>query len=379
MSQKVPLYRAVIKDAAGDFVEMHEYISLKYGGSLNRSTEAHLVVALKSEKVNTLTTAILLAELSIYRWDDPDDSSTERLVWWGKLTTLNYSLDKTKAEAMLVFTDRAGLLNNRYVADDYSVTPAVDASAILWDLISITQAKVSGATNVGDLGIIQGSAPVSKPREPEKDLQNRTILDVMVAFSSYQDGMDWEITPTPKNQSKGIFNTFFTGSGQLYHKGHTIETPLVYYVDDTGEQKYNNIKSISVNEDGETYANETIVLGATIEESQLSSQAENATQQLVYGLYEDRKSETSVSEQDTLDDKAAERLKVKGVVPFNVKLTLLPLQNPRFGSYDVGDIFTVKLKHYNFRNFEKQYRLYRFTVTVKAGKAEEIEFELNNV
>lgn len=240
-------------------------------------------------------------------------------------------------------------------------------------------AETTNYTIVGDLGIVQGSAPASKNRQPEKDLQNRTILDVMQAFSEYEDGIDWEITPTPRNQSIGFFNTYYAGIGQQYHKGNEIDTPLTYYVDDTEALKFNNLQSVSVDEEASEYVNEMLILGATDGESQIGSSDGNAQQQIAFGLFEEIKSETSISEQDTLDDRAAEELASKSVIPFRIKAKLLPLQRPRFGTFDVGDIFTVRVRYYGFRNFTAQYRLYKMTVSVDDTGIEKLDLTLDNI
>ena len=374
-----PRYRVIITNAANENVEMHAFSSLKYGYSLNRGSGAELSMPLTSSKLDTLSTAPLNSWLSVYRWDDPNDQSTERLVWYGLLIDLSYNMGDTSSSITMRYGDRASLLSYRLVPRDYSVTSATDASQILWDLIDNSQQIVAGATVVGDLGIVQGGAPVSKNRQPLKDLQNRTILDIMISYSENIDGLDWEITPTPRNQSSGIFNTYYRGAGQLYHKGQEIGVPLIYHVDVTNELKYNNVKTVDIQETGSDYANDVLVLGATIEEAQLYARSENEPQQLVYGLFQKVHSETSISEQVALDDRADEELNARNNIPYNIKLSMLPLQQPRFGTFDVGDIFTFKFKFYDFRDFTRQYRLYRLTVTVDNNGIETMDFELNNI
>lgn len=375
----VPRYRVIIEDATGEYVQMHRFSSLKYGYSLNRGTIAELVMPMNSDKLDNLTTATLNSWIRVYRWDDENDQSTERLVWYGLLTDISYGLDENSGNVTMRYSDIASLLSYRLVPRTYSVTTPTDASQILWELIDDSQSIMVGGDVVGNLGITQGSAPASKNRQPEKDLQNRTILEVLQAFSEYEDGIDWEITPTPRNQSIGIFNTYYAGAGIQYHKGSVLNIPLTYHVGADNEMKYNNVKSVDVSESGSDYANDVLALGATIEEAQLFSRAENEPQQLVYGLFQDVVSETSISEQATLDDKASEELNARASIPYNIKLSLFPLETPRFGTFDVGDIFTFNFRFYNFRNFSRQYRLYRFTVNVDDNGVEKMDLELNNI
>lgn len=379
---ELPLYRVVVVDNNGDWTEMHRFESLSFGYSLNRSSIAELTLSLTSEdvssKLNELNTATLSSWLRIYRWSDRNDKRTERLVWYGRLFDPTYNITEDSGSVVLRYKDLAGILAHRRVSKDYTVSTATDASQILWNLINDSQSITYAGTVVGDLGIVQGAAPVSKNRQPEKDLRNRTILDVMTSFSEYEDGIDWEITPTPRNQNIGLFNTYYRGSGQLYHKGHQNETKLIFHRSTDGTQKYNNISGIAVDELGSEYANDITMLGATIEESQLFSEAEDPGQ-LTRGLYQQTLSETNISEQDTLDDKATEELNARATIPNNIGLQMIPLQNPVFGTFDVGDIFTVQMKYYNFRDFSLPYRLYRFTVNVDDNGVETLNFELGNI
>ena len=58
---------------------------------------------------------------------------------------------------------------------------------------------------------------------------------------------------------------------------------------------------------------------------------------------------------------------------------MLPLQQPRFGTFDVGDIFTVDYKNYHFREFTEQYHLYKLSVTVDNNGVEKMDLELAHI
>lgn len=377
--EKAPYYRVTIEQPDGTVVEMNQFVNLTFSYGLNRGSTAQLTLSLKDSKLTELSSSPLYTWLRVYRWDDPEDHTTERLAWRGLLFEPSYTLSESLGTITLLYKDLAAVLAHRTVDRTYSVTTPTDASAILWDLINTTQSKLSGAVNVGDLGIVQGAAPTSKNRQPEKDLQNRPILDVLVSFSEYIDGIDWEITPTPINNSEGIFNTYFTSVGAQYHKGNVITTPLTYFINADNEQLYNNIKSLKVTEAGTDYANSILALGAQIEEVQYYSESADTTQQEAVGLFQDTITETNITEQTTLDDRADEELASRTNLPINIKLSMMPLQAPRFGVYDVGDIFTVRVKVYDFRDFTRQYRLYGITVNVDENGVEEIELDLGNI
>jgi len=377
--EQAPYYRITIEQPDGTVVEMNQFVNLQFSYGLNRGSTAQLTLSMKDSKLTELSSSPLYTWMRVYRWDDPADPLTERLVWKGLLFEPAYTLSESLGTITMLYKDVGGILGHRTVDRDYSVTTPTDASAILWDLIDITQNKMSGAVNVGDLGIVQGAAPASKNREPEKDLRNRPILDVLVSFSEYIDGIDWEITPTPINNSEGIFNTYFTAIGAQYHKGNIVTTPLTYFVNADNEQLFNNIKSLQVTESGTDYANSILALGAQIEEEQYFSESSDATQQEAVGLFQDTITETNITEQTTLDDRADEEVASRTNLPINIKLRMMPLQAPRFGVYDVGDIFTVRVKVYDFRDFTRQYRLYGITVNVDENGVEEIDLDLGNI
>lgn len=375
--QKQPYYRLALEDATGSEVELAKALNFRYGYALNDGSAALITCSLSDVDLSDITTSPLYVYIRIYRWDDPDDESTERLVWYGKLFDLSWDIDESVGTVTFLFFDLASQLQNRRVDRLETVSTPTDASTIMWNLINTTQTKqTSDFVTVGDLGIIQGTLTASKNREPELDLRNRPILEVLISFSENIDGVDWEITPTPINNSEGIFNTYFTTSGALYHKGNEVQIPLTLYVDGTLEQRENNIKALSVQELGSSYANSILALGSQIEEQQYYSEAENEAQQKVVGLFEDVLSATGVSEQDNLDDKAEEEVNRRIQIPREISVDLLPLQDPRFGTFDVGDIFTIRCKVYNFRDFTQQYRLYKLTVNVNENGVETMKLDL---
>lgn len=379
MAQKQPFYRVVIRGANGQSFEINKFTSVKFVYSLNSAGNAELQIPVNDLKINPITTTALTTWIRIYRWDDKNDPSTEKLMWYGLLYDVSYGNEDLQGNVSLRYRDIAGILASRRVDRDYSVTTATDASQILWDLINTTQTKTAGGVVVGNLGIIQGAAPASKNREPNKDLRSRTILDVMQSFANNIDGIDWEITPTPVNSSIGIFNTYYRGASELYHKGNVISTPLVYHADDTSLMKLNNVKSTSVDENGGEYANDMLVLAATIDESQLYAVAENIPQKKAIGLFEDVKSFTELSVQDTIDDRAVEQLNSTLNIPKNIDIKMLPLQQPRLGTFDVGDIFTFDYKNYQFREFVEQFRLYKLSVNVDNNGVETMDLELAHI
>lgn len=379
MAQKQPFYRVVIQGSNGQSFEINKFTSIKFVYSLNSAGNAELQIPVNDLKINPITTSPLTTWIKIYRWDDKDIPSTEKLVWYGLLYDVSYGNEDVQGNVSLRYRDIAGILASRRVDRDYAVTTAIDASQILWDLIDTTQSKTAGGVVVGNLGITQGAAPASKNREPKKDLRSRTILDVMQSFSNNIDGIDWEITPTPVNSSVGIFNTYYRGADELYHKGNVISTPLVYHADDTSLMKLNNVQSASVDEVGAEYANDMLILAATVDESQLYAVSENIPQKKAIGLFQDVKSFTELSVQDTIDDRATEELNSTLNIPKNIDLKMLPLQQPRFGTFDVGDIFTVDYKNYHFREFVEQYRLYKLSVTVDNNGVEKMDFELAHI
>lgn len=368
-----PIYRAVIETAVtDDYIEFNKFTSLKYSYYLNRGSVAELTCPLNYEKVTVISKSTRQVWLRVYRRDTANDS--EYLVWYGKLYECSYSGDENAATLVMKFENVVNLLANRYVPSDYSVTTATDQSDILWALINNTQLLTGG-----NLGITRGAAPVSKNRTAVTELQNRTIKDVMESYSEVIDGVDWEITPTPKNPAIHIFNTYFTTTGAKYHKGDTVTTPITYIVDNAGASSLNNASSFSITEQGKDFANSIKVLGATVDEATVTSTAQDAASITAYGLFEKVSQESTLEEQSTVDDRADELLSALSIVPLAINFKLIPHVQPRVGTYDVGDIFSVRFQYYDAVIFETDYRVYGIAITVDENGVENVSLDLNVV
>ena len=137
--QKRPYYRLALTDASGKEVELEKALNFSFGYSLNDGSTASITSSLKDAKLVDLTTSPLYVSVRIYRWDDPDDGSTERLVWYGKLFDLDWNVDSAVGTVTLLFRDLASQLQYRLVSRIYSVETNTDASDIMWELIDDTQ------------------------------------------------------------------------------------------------------------------------------------------------------------------------------------------------------------------------------------------------
>lgn len=370
-----PAYKATIIASSGEYFEMGKFFSLQFGYSLNRGTQAMLVLSMEDVKLSAETKAIRQSWLRVERRDDPSDASSPyRLVWYGNLYSAKASGGPDTAQMTLMYEDLASLLGSRYTAKGYQVLVATDQSDILWEAIDDTQSET-----YGDLGIVRGSYPVSHNRTAAKDLQSRSILDVLTSYSEINYGIDWEITPTPYSSDIGIFNTFYKGDSYQYHKGEALTTILRYKVGTHGTLYNNNVVAYEITEDGEKFANRVAVYGAATTATQLTGTSEDVVSQSNYKLFEKHVSEPDVSVQSTLEDKSALYLNDFVQIPKDIKFTMMPLLGPRFGTFDVGDIFNVDFQHGTALAFIGQYRLYKFTVTVDNSGVEKMNFELNVV
>ena len=375
MSTVAPSYKATIIASSGEYFEMGEFLSLQFAYSLNRGTQAMLVLSMEDSKLTSQTNAVRQSWLRIERRDDPSDSSSPfRLVWYGNLYSAKASGNADNAQMVLMYEDLASLLGSRYTAKGYQVLTATDQSDILWQAINNTQSETYGSLN-----ITRGSHPTSHNRTAAKDLQSRSILDVLTSYSEINYGIDWEITPTPYSSEIGIFNTFYKGDSYQYHKGQELTTTLRYIVGDHGTSYNNNVVSYEIVEDGEKFANRVAVYGAATTATQLTGTSEDIVSQSNYKLFERHISEPDVSVQSTLEDKSALYLNDYVQIPKDIKFTMMPLMQPRFGTFDVGDIFNVDFQYRNALTFIGQYRLYKFTVTVDNSGVEKMNFELNVV
>lgn len=371
-----PAYRAIIISSSGEYIEMGQFLSLQFGYSLNKSTTATLSLSLDDPKLNDQTKAVLQSWIRIERRDDPTDSSSAyRLVWYGKMYNAQYSGDQNSGTITLTYIDLAGLLETRWTAKGYQILTATDQGDILWDIINDTQSET-----YGDLGITRGAHPTSHNRTAGKDLQSRSILDILSSYSEINYGIDWEITPTPYTSEIGIFNIYYKGDSYQYHKGEELSTVLRYTKGTDNSAIYNNnVISFSIEERGDDFSNRVAVYGAATEETQKSGTSEDTVSQSNYGLFERHVSEPDVSSQSVLDDKSASYLNEMVQIPKNISIALRPLTYPRFGDFDVGDIFHFDFNYGNAVAFNAQYRLYEMTVVVDNDGVEKMNLTLNVV
>ena len=180
--------------------------------------------------------------------------------------------------------------------------------------------------------------------------------------------------------SEHILNTFFTTTGARYHKGSVVNTPLVFVHDDEGSSDANNVITYTITEQGENLANSIYVDGQASAEIPITSSAQSLDSITNrYGLFEEYYNEPNISDQDTLDDRATEYLDLYKDVPVSIKFGLIPLMQPRIGTYDVGDLFNVRFKLFEVRNFVAQYRLYGARVHVDSNGTETTTLDLNIV
>jgi len=370
-----PAYKVVIVGSDSQSVEMHQFLSLQFAYSLNRGSIAQLTMSMDDPKLTPYTTAVLQSWIKVYRRDNPMNNASEyKLVWYGKMYNRSYSGDQNSGQVTFFFKDLASLLETRFTAKGYQKLTPTDASDILWEVINNTQLETYGS-----LGITRGAHPTSHNRTAGKDLQSRNILDILVSYSEINYGIDWEITPTPYSQEIGIFNTFYRGDTYQYHKGAELSTSLCYRKGDFNVLHYNNISTFDIEEKGEEFANRVAVYGAATTETQLTGTSEDLISQASYGLFEAHPSESDVSVQDTLDDKSATYLAEYRQIPKSIKLKQRPLVQPRFGTFDVGDIFNFKFMYAVAFSFEAQYRLYQLTVNVGKDGTETMDLTLNVV
>lgn len=375
MSMIAPQYRAIIVSSSGEYIEMHQFLSLRFGYSLNRGSMAQITFSIDDEKLTQETTAVRQSWVRIERRDNPFDASSDFvLVWYGQLYNKKTSGDQNGGTVTMLYEDLASILKKRFTPKGYQVLTATDQGDILWDIINTTQSET-----YGDLGITRGAHPTSHSRTAGKDLQSRSILDILTSYSDVNYGIDWDISPTPYSQEIGIFNIYYNGDSYEYHKGSVLSTVLRYRSQEYGNYYNNNIVAFDVEEKGDDYANRVAVYGAAIDSTQRTGTSEDTTAQANYGLFETHVSESDVSSLTTLADKSSSYLRELKQIPKLINLQMRPLTEPRFGTFDVGDIFNVDIRVKEVVNLNAQYRLYEFSVSVDNVGKETIHLTLNVV
>ena len=326
-----------------------EALNRSYSYQLNRAGKASFSLPLTTERLQRFPLYIGVTRLLIYRAD--------KLIWAGVIWEITEDAQDDEGAVNVQCTEIFHILSEkRYTSNSYTNT---DAGQIAWGLINTTQ----GLTG-GNLGITQGTIQATQNRD--RTYLDEKIGEKIIQLTEVINGFDFEITPSIKVNTLGVFNVYSK-------RGSVINTFRLEY----GEGLRNNIQSWSRKRTLSDMYNSVIVEGEGYGDIALKSTQTDNSMITAVGLLEGRVQEKSVNQQTTLDTKAQEFIRVRKTEQFIYDITLNNAYND-FGKYDIGDIVPVKIK-YGYVDINTTMRIYGIDVRVSDAGEEVIKLTVSPI
>ena len=241
--------------------------------------------------------------------------------------------------------DPFGLLDYRHTPATVTYT-GIDAGQIAWALIDATDANAY---------LAQGSIEATKPRD--RTYERAGIAASIVNLTEVIEGFDFRIDPLELDVdgALGSFNVMVTAG--------TDRTNQLAF--EFGHDTIDNVMAVS--RTIEPPVNRAIMRGAG--EPPLESVVTDAASIAAYGAWEKVETQSDISEQETLDDRAARLLQPDPIQ--RIRFDPDPATAPRpFVDYDVGDTVSFKARKDSFA-IDTQARLTAIEVTVDASGVEQ--------
>lgn len=326
-----------------------EALNRSYSYQLNRAGKASFSLPLTTERLQRFPLYIGVTRLLIYRAD--------KLIWAGVIWEITEDAQDDEGAVNVQCTEIFHILSEkRYTSNSYTNT---DAGQIAWGLINTTQ----GLTG-GNLGITQGTIQATQNRD--RAYLDEKIGEKIIQLTEVINGFDFEITPSIKVNTLGVFNVYSK-------RGSVIDTFRLEY----GEGLRNNIQSWSRKRTLSDMYNSVIVEGEGYGDIALKSTQTDNSMITAVGLLEGRVQEKSVNQQTTLDTKAQEFIRIRKTEQFIYDITLNNAYND-FGKYDIGDIVPVKIK-YGYLDINTTMRIYGIDVRVSDAGEEVIKLTVSPI
>lgn len=326
-----------------------EALNRSYSYQLNRAGKASFSLPLTTERLQRFPLYIGVTRLLIYRAD--------KLIWAGVIWEITEDAQDDEGTVNVQCTEIFHILSEkRYTSNTYTST---DAGQIAWGLINTTQ----GLTG-GNLGLTQGTIQATQNRD--RTYFDEKIGEKIIQLTEVINGFDFEITPSVKVNTLGVFNVYSK-------RGSTLNTFRLEY----GEGLKNNIQSWSRKRTLSDIYNSVIVEGEGYGDIALKSTQTDNSMITAVGLLEGRVQEKSINQQTTLDTKAQEFIRVRKTEQFIYDITLNNAYND-FGKYDIGDIIPVKIK-YGYLDINTTMRIYGIDVRVSDSGEEVIKLTVSPI
>lgn len=326
-----------------------EALNRSYSYQLNRAGKASFTLPLTVERLQRFPLYIGVTRLLIYRED--------KLIWAGVVWEVNEDAGDDDGNVNVQCIEIFHILSEkRYTSNTYTST---DAGTIAWGLINTTQ----GLTG-GDLGLTQGTIQATQNRD--RQYFDEKIGEKIIQLTEVINGFDFEITPSIKVNTLGVFNVYSK-------RGATLNTFRLEY----GEGLKNNIQSWSRKRTLSDMVNSVIVEGEGYGDIALKSTQTDSSMITAVGLLQGRVQEKSVNQQTTLDSRADEFIRVRKTEQPLYDITLNNAYD-EFGLYDIGDIVSVKIK-YGYVDINVNMRIYGIDVRVSDTGEEVIKLTVSPI
>lgn len=326
-----------------------EALNRSYSYQLNRAGKASFTLPLTVERLQRFPLYIGVTRLLIYRED--------KLIWAGVIWEVSEDAGDDDGNVNVQCVEIFHILSEkRYTSNTYTST---DAGQIAWGLINTTQ----GLTG-GNLGLTQGTIQVTQNRD--RTYFDEKIGEKIIQLTEVINGFDFEITPSIKVNTLGVFNVYSK-------RGSTLNTFRLEY----GEGLKNNIQSWSRKRTLSDMFNSVIVEGDGLGDARLTSTETDTALITSVGLLEGRVQEKSINQQTTLDSRADEFIRVRKTEQPLYDITVNNAYDD-FGLYDVGDIVPVRIK-YGYVDINTTMRIYGIDVQVSDTGEEIIKLTISPI
>jgi len=279
----------------------------------------------------------------------------------GTLINLRDKFDAYSGQVPIKAFSYERLLQKRLLElGDASITTgysATDVGAIITALIDEAQAKQS-------MGLTEGTIQTSLDKDREDYHQFDEVWHEIKLLTRY---VDFEITPSK------VWNVYYP------RKGVTRNGIEFVYKPGKEGQSEGNIFSGVYERDATNLITEMYTKGQGIDDAMKSGNAEDTTQQGVYGLLQETRYYDSENE-TVLDEEASNQLnKIKAPIERFTNFVIKNIEGaPKLGDFFLGDTVNVKFKHGQLVNINSQFRIESIDVSISDENIETLSLGLVN-
>lgn len=220
-------------------------------------------------------------------------------------------------------------------------------------------------------------------KELVDDFQAQTGANLGFTFNSYLTGTLRDREYTNQNIYEAYVNmtNVLGGPDLIFHQDKSIDIVPKRGVDRSKQIFFDwdvNLMRVRIEENFSNPCNQALMLGAGFGSEQLVLTVTDTPSRNIYGLRVQRSSEIDVSEVDTLTAKGQELVRINKQPLVKINMVQLPTTIPTFGSLQVGDTVSARIKH-GIYNINNKYRIYGYEVQIGEVEQEEVSYLIANV